>query len=198
MAEKKAKGKVVDKWKTKEWYDVTAPAAFESRKVGEIMSSEPENLVNRIVPIALVEITGRMRPESMYSKLLFRITDVKDKRANAEIIGMAVAFSYLRALARRRKSVLHDVMDITTKDGKKVRIKTMLVTKEKVSGVVKKNVRRALVSKLVADASSKAYYDLVKGIVDDTFLNEIAKGVNKINPVDHLVIKKLELHETFN
>jgi small subunit ribosomal protein S3Ae len=198
MAEKKPKGKVVDKWKSKEWYEVLAPAAFENKKVGEVVSSDPENLVNRIVPIALVEITGRMRPESMYAKALFRITGVKDKRAETEIIGMKVASSYLRALARRRKSVLHDVIDITTKDGKKVRIKTMLVTREKVSTVVKKNVRRELVAKLVATATEKAYYDLVKSIVDDTFLNEIAKSVNKINPVDSLVIKKLELHETFN
>jgi ribosomal protein S3AE len=74
----------------------------------------------------------------------------------------------------------------------------MLVTREKVSTVVKKNVRRELVTKLVATATEKAYYELVKSIVDDTFLNEIAKSVNKINPVDSLVIKKLELHETFN
>jgi small subunit ribosomal protein S3Ae len=139
-----------------------------------------------------------MKPESMYAKVLFRITGVKDKRAETEIIGMKLAFSYLRALARRRKSVLHDVMDITTKDGKKVRIKTMLVTREKVSGVVKKNVRREMVSKLMAAAAEKTYYDLVKDIVDDKLLSEIAKSVNKINPVDSLVIKKLELHETFN
>lgn len=198
MAEKKPKGKVVDKWKSKEWYDVVAPSAFENKKVGEVVSAEPENLVNRIVPIALVEMTGRMKPESMYSKVLFRITGVKDKRAETEIIGMKVAFSYLRALARRRKSVLHDVMDVTTKDGRKVRIKTMLVTREKVSTVVKKNVRKEMVTKLVAAATEKTYYELVKEIVDDKFLTEIAKSVNKINPVDNLIIKKLELYETFN
>jgi small subunit ribosomal protein S3Ae len=198
MAEKKPKGKVVDKWKSKEWYEVLAPAAFENKKVGEVVSSDPDNLVNRIVPIALVEITGRMKPESMYAKILFRITGVKDKRAETEIIGMTLASSYLRALARRRKSVLHDVVDITSKDGRKVRIKTMLVTREKVSTVMKKNVRRELVTKLVAAATERTYYDLIKGIVDDTFLDEIAKSVNKINPVDSLVIKKLELHEIFN
>jgi len=195
MAEKKTKA--VDKWKLKEWYDILAPAAFESKKVGELISSNPANIANRIVPIALVDITGKMKPESMYSKLLFRITDVKDKSANTEIVGLNLAFSYLRALARRRKTVIHDVVDITAKDGKRVRIKVMLVTREKVSNVVKKNLRKNLVSMVASEASKKQYYELMKDIIDDKFIPEIGRALNKVNPIDHLVIKKIELYESF-
>jgi small subunit ribosomal protein S3Ae len=196
MAEKKTKA--VDKWKTKEWYDILAPASFDNKKVGELISSDPVNISNRIVPIALVEITGKMKPESLYTKVLFRITDVKDKNANTEVIGMSLAFSYLRALARRRKSVIHEVIDINTKDAKKVRIKVMLVTSDKVSNVVKKNLRKELVSLVSAEASKKQYYELIKDIIEDRFIPDIGRKLNKINPIDHLVIKKLELYETFN
>jgi small subunit ribosomal protein S3Ae len=196
MAEKKTKA--VDKWKLKEWYDILAPASFEHKKVGELISSDPANISNRIVPIALAEITGKMKPESLYTKLLFRVTDVKDKSANTEVIGMSLAFSYLRALARRRKSVIHDVIDINTKDAKKVRIKVMLVSSDKVSNVMKKNLRRELVSLVAAEASKKQYYELIKDIIEDKFIPEIGRALNKITPIDHLVIKKVELYETFN
>jgi ribosomal protein S3AE len=63
---------------------------------------------------------------------------------------------------------------------------------------MKKNLRRELVSLVAAEASKKQYYELIKDIIEDKFIPEIGRALNKITPIDHLVIKKVELYETFN
>ena len=41
MADKpKAKSKVVDKWKMKSWYTLVAPEIFDSKEMGQVVSSD--------------------------------------------------------------------------------------------------------------------------------------------------------------
>ncbi len=197
MKKRRASKKSIDKWKAKKWYSVIAPSVFENKVVGEVISGDPSNLQNRIVPVPVVDVIGRSKPEWDYSNIKFRIKEVKDDKAYAEIIGFEVAFSFLRALAKRRRSVIHEVVDVKTKDGKRVRIKALLVTHKKVSAIVKKNLRKELVERLIEFASSRDYYSLIKETLNGKYASNVFKYVNKINPVQHLIIKKMELFEEF-
>lgn len=187
----------VNKWKLKRWYEVVAPSLFEEKVMGEIISSDPNNLINRIVPIPLSEVISTKKPEALYSTLHFRVKDVKNDKAYTDIIGMEMAFSYLRSLARRRRTVIHEVIDITTKDGKTVRLKFLVVTLKKVSSTVKKNLRKALNEKVRDLTQSKSYYELVNSIVNGSLSSELAKHLNVINPVGVVLVKKFELFEQF-
>ncbi|MEM2948289.1 MAG: hypothetical protein QXG02_02060, partial [Candidatus Anstonellales archaeon] len=172
MAEKtqaKSGKKVVDKWKTKQWYNVVAPEVFEGRVVAEVISSEPEHLVNRIVPVNLMDITGKMSQQNIYTTLKFRITEVKGNNAYTKIIGHELAPSYLRTLARKNRSIIHHVIPVETKDGKKVKVKIVAVTFSKVSANTKKNLRNALVKAVLENGKSMSYDELMKEIVYGNF-----------------------------
>ena len=196
MARKRGK-KVVDKWKLKKWYDVIAPKELEGKKLAEVISSDEKNLINRIVNIPLSNITGKHDRHNLYTTVRLRIKGVNGKQALTEVIGHYMSFAYLKSLARRRRSVIHEVVDVQTKDGRKVRLKALLVTKDKVSAIVKKNLRKALREQLIASASKRNYYDLVKAIFDRKLSEEAFKATNPINPVGVIEIKKSELEEGF-
>lgn len=197
MAAKKRKGrrKVVDKWKLKKWYDVLAPKELEYKKVAEVISSEPEKLINRIVNVPLSDITGKMDRHNLYTTVRFRIKEVDGSKAITEVVGHYMSFAFIKSLARRRRSVIHEVVDVETKDGKKVRLKVLLVTKAKVSSVVKKNLRRALKEQIIESAKKRNYYELVNAIFSRKFKEELYNATNPINPVESIEVKKSELHE---
>ena len=194
---KKAVRKKLDKWKLKKWYEVYAPEYLNSKYLGDIISGNPENLMNRILEIPVVNVTEVMKPEMIYSNLWFRVKHVDAAKVLTEVVGYNVAFSYLRSLARRRRSVIHHVVDVETKDDKKVRVKAMLVTQKKVSSTVKRNLRKAFEKSIVDNVRKRTYPEFVKAVIDGQLNAELFREINKINPVGHILVKKFELFEQF-
>lgn len=196
MARKRS-GKVIDKWKSKKWSEVLAPQELEGKKVAEIVCTELNNLVNRVVSLPLSDLNGKMDRYSIYTTVNLRIKEINGDTSRSEVIGHFMSPAYLKSLARRRRSIIHEVVDVTTKDGRKVRVKSLLVTKDKVSAVVKKNLRMALRAQLIESVKNRNYYDLVKAIFDRKISEEAYKNTNPINPVEAVEVNKMELYEEF-
>ncbi len=201
MAEKKppmkSGKKVVDKWKTKQWYNVVAPEVFEGRVVAEIVASEPDHLLNRIVPVNLMDITGKMSQQNIYTTVKFRITEVKGNNAYTKIIGHELAPGYIKTLARKGRSIIHYVVPMETKDGRKVKVKIVGVTFSKVSANTKKNLRNALVKAVLENGKPMGYDELMKEIVYGNFANKLFSVANAINAMRRVEVRKTELEETF-
>ena len=196
MARRKKGSKRVEKAKQKKTYRIVAPQMFESKVIGETIATKPENVLLRVVPVALSDLQeGKVDPSTLYTTVKLRVVSVGEDTVNTDFAGHTTAFSYLRSLARRRRSVLHDVIDVTTKDGKRLRLKTMLVTFRKVSSVVRRNLRHALVEEVTKKAAKMNYADLIKDVLYGKFSKDVAKEVNKITPVTHLLVKKSEVEE---
>ncbi len=189
--------KVIDKWKLKKWYSVIAPKEFDGKQLAEIIASEPSKLINRVVNVPLSDISGKMSRYNLYTNVKLRVKDVSGSEARADIIGHYMSFAYIKSLARRRRSVIHEVVDVKTKDGREIRLKLILVTKDKVSAIVKKNLRKALREQTIESSKKRNYYDLLKAIFDRKINEEIYKATNIINPVESIEVKKSELKEDF-
>ena len=71
---KRARGKTIDSWKSKQWYEVYAPKAFKEAFLGEIPSSTPDTLVGRVIEILLYDLTKNFKHTTI--KLKFKIVDV--------------------------------------------------------------------------------------------------------------------------
>ncbi len=186
----------VDKWKLKKWFDVIPiDDVFPKEAIAQVVATEPEKLPGRIVRVPLNMLNGKATPLAFYTTVKFRIKEAKEKEAHAYVNGHEVAMSYLRSLARRRRTVMHDVIKVKTKDGKEVAVKTMVVTRAKVSNVVKKNLRKTLWEKVKAFGEKRDYAQLMKEILDEGLSREIYAALNPINPIEHVVVKKTELME---
>jgi len=197
MAGKK-KTKVVDKWKSKKWYNVLAPSLFESKEIGELVSSDEKNIQDRIIKRSLVELG--LNPTSqiaMFTNLKFRITDIKGNTANTKLIGHEIAPSYIKTFARRGKSLIHDAVDVKTTDGETVRVKVIAVTGAKVSENTRKNLRHALVEEVKKNGEEQKFDDLMQDLVYGRFSSKIFNRLKQITKMRRVEVRKSERKEEF-
>ncbi len=195
MAEKKTK--VVDKWKLKSWYSVVAPDTFESREIGQIVSSDEANLKDRIVKIGLSDLLGSFSQSTAYTVLYFRVTHVAGKTAHAKFIGHELVPGYLRTLARRRRSIVYQVDDVVTKDGVGVRVKTICISGIRISESVRCDARRIISENLKALAKDMDSHVLIQEMVFGKLSAKLFNGVKKIGPIKRVEVKKSEIKEVF-
>ncbi|VVC00353.1 30S ribosomal protein S3Ae [uncultured archaeon] len=191
------KTKVVDKWKLKSWYSIIAPDTFENREIGQLVSSDEPNLVNRVIKIGLGDLTGSFSQSTAYTTLFFRVTEVKGKSAHTKFIGHALVPGYVRTLARRRRSIINQVDDVTTKDGVGIRIKSICVAGVKVSEAVRSDCRRVISETVKALAKQTDYAALTQELVFGKFSAKVFNAVKKIGPIKRVDIRKSELLESF-
>ncbi|MEM4295927.1 MAG: hypothetical protein QXS91_03925 [Candidatus Anstonellales archaeon] len=181
-----------EKGKQKTEYAIIAPALFNNKQVGELIGRK-DTVINRIIKVALNELEDiKASPLSLYTTVLLRVIELGQGTVKTEFIGHEVAQSYLRSLARKHRSVIHEVIDVNTNDGQKIRLKIVIITLRKVSEVVKKNLRKAAKAFVLKAASSKTREELIKSILLDTFAKDLGRELNKINPVSHVIVRKSE------
>lgn len=199
MAVKKRK-KIVDKWKSKKWYEIVAPDMFNNKVIGEAVASDEKSLIDRIIVTNLAELeaSGEINRRMFTStKVKLRIHEVKGKSAYTRYIGHQILPSYLRTLARRGRTVIDLVSDETTKDSKKLRMKIVAITNSNVSYNTKKNLRREMkeaVSEIVKGMDlERLIMDSLQGKVTGKVYGKL-KQITKMTKVE---IKKLELKESF-
>jgi len=197
MASKK-KTKVMDKWKQKKWFSVVTPAMFDNKPLCELVAAEDKNLINRIVRTSLADIgvTGGS-PVAMFTSLKFRVNEVKGDTAYTNLIGHEVAPSYMKTFARRGRSLIHQVVDIKTKDGLDVRLKAIAVTGARVSENTKRNLRERMVAEIKEGASQFSYNELMQEILYGRFVSKLYNSLKKITKMKRTEIRKSELKEVF-
>src|SRR3972149_306006 len=123
MTKVKRQRKKIDTWKTKSWVDIVSPTLFGDQKIGETFSTDPENIVGRKIEVPLSRITGDFSKQHV--TLTFQVTDLKDKKASTRFLGHAITREYMRSLIRRKTTRIEGVRDVITKDGVKVRLKSI-------------------------------------------------------------------------
>ena len=193
----KKKARVVDKWKLKNWYNIKAPEIFDGKEIGQLLSSDEENLNNRVIRIGLGEITGSFTSSTAYTSVVFRVTGVSGKQVSTQFIGHELAPSYIKTLLRRRRSIIYNVDDVKTTDGKELRIKTVSVTAFKVSEAVRKDLRAAISTHVKTIGGEMTLSALTQEVLFGKFAAKVFGKVKNLTPMRRLEIRKSELVENF-
>ncbi len=196
MAGKKVK--TVDKWKAKKWYSVKAPAMFEGKELCEVVASDDNRLVNRIVRNSLLELgMGGASQMAMFTTLKFRIKDVNGNDANTVLLGHEIAPSFIRTFARRGKSLIHQVVDEKTKDNESLRIKIIAVTGARVSQNTKRNIRNIIVEESKKGIAEKGFDEVIQDVIYGRFSSRIFGRLKQITKMRRVEVRKSERGEAF-
>lgn len=191
------KGKVVDKWKAKTWFQVLAPAIFENKEIAEIVANEDKSLVGRIVKVSLMDAAGTGSQNAMFTLLKFRVTDVKGHNANTKLIGYEIMPTYLKTLVRRNKSLIHASVPVKTKEDQTVYVKVIAVTGSKVSQNTKKNLRNSLVDEVKKGTDGMTYDQLIQEVIYGRLTAKLFARLKTITPMKRVEVRKCELTEQF-
>ncbi len=183
--------KVKDKWKAKEWYKVRAPRMFNEIEIGETPSANPENLIGRTSEVTVQDLTGDF--SKMHIKLNFQVNEVDGHDAKTIFTGHDLTVDYVRRLTRRKKTKTDHVVDIITKDGFGMRIKTMNIAENRIQASQEEAMRRAIGESIVQMGKEMTMADIVKSIISGDMGRNVARACRTIIPIKRVEIRKSEI-----
>ncbi|MEF8879772.1 MAG: 30S ribosomal protein S3ae [Candidatus Thermoplasmatota archaeon] len=183
--------KIKDRWRSKNWYNVLAPATFDNVTVAETLADNPDKLLGRVTEVSLQDLTNDFRKSHV--KLFFKISKVEDSNAHTRFVGHTFTSDYLRRLVRRRRSKIECVFDVETRDGAKIKVKPFTTTDKRIQNSQKKAVRQVMKDTLKEKARNYTLSEFVKKIMDGDMGRDIYKKCKTLYPVKRVEIYKTEV-----
>ena len=183
--------RVKDRWKSKQWYKITAPNAFSNTVLAETLADEPDKLMARTVETTLHELTGDMK--QMHVKLYFQVKEVNDVNARTEFVGHNMTSDYTRRLVRRGNSKIPLVLDLRTKDDSRIRVKPFAVTDRRCQTTQGQQIRRIMSDMLTESAEKNTLAGFLQEILVGDLNNRLFNAARKIHPVRRIEIAKSEI-----
>jgi len=152
---RKRKARVKDKWSQKKWYTLIAPEYFGLAEIGETPADDPQKVINRTVEVTLAELTNDYSNQNPYKKLIFKVYKVSGENAYTKFHRFEMMREYINSLIRRRTSKIDDVIDVTTADGYKLRVKPVAFTIKRCKTSQKSAIRKIMREIIINNASQK-------------------------------------------
>ncbi|MCX6660027.1 MAG: 30S ribosomal protein S3ae [Candidatus Bathyarchaeota archaeon] len=192
----KAPGRIRDKWRLKEWYQVFTPSYFGELNIANIPCADPSRLLGRVVESTLYEITGDFSHQSI--KLYFLVREIKGDRVETILKGHEYSADYLRSLVRRGSSRIDGIFKITTKDGYTSRVSVVAFAKSRVNISQQHAIRRMMCEVLEEKAKALTYdqlcHEMVLGSVAKAGIGSDIYNIGKrISPLRHVGVRKSKL-----
>jgi small subunit ribosomal protein S3Ae len=182
-----------EKIRKKKWFPVLAPKFFHEHVVGEIPLYESASMQNRCLTVNMMNLTGD--PKSQHINVKLRVFEVKEGKGLTEILGYEIMPSNIKRLVRRDRTKIEDSLVVMTSDGKKVRIKPLLVTNSVADASVQTSIRNRVRNNLLRFASRITYNQLVEEIVTYKIQKYIGNLACKITPIRNSEIRAFQLIE---
>ncbi len=188
MVERRGKKK-----KQKIWYSLIAPSMFGKKKIGETPADDPEKVLGRTVEVSLQELTGDFAKAHL--KVILKVVDIKGLEAHTVFVGHSTTTDYVKRMARRHKSKIDGVFDVTTKDGKRIRVKPSAYTAKRIQTSKKRAIRAVMKEVIETMAQNNTLEDFVKFMLDGEIGKQTYKLAKPIYPVKRVEVHKSELLE---
>jgi len=147
----KRRRRVRDKWRNKDWYKIMTPNYFGNVELGIVPADDPIRLVGRVVAATLYDITNDFAHQ--YLKMYFQVTEVDGKTAKTVFKGHEYSRDYLRSLVRRRTTRVDTILNVTTKNGYRLRVAVSAFTLNRVKTsqeVTTRSIMRRIIDKKAA------------------------------------------------
>ena len=186
---KRGKSRVVDKWKSKSWYEVVAPTYIIEKSLGETPASEPELLYGRVIEMAKLGVSKDLYYD-INLKISFKITKVEGNVCKTEFVGHEIAKEQIRSQIRRNRSKIEAILNVTTKDKGRLRISSIIITPIRCGTSAKKIVRTKIETIIKEAAKGQEFKEFVQNMVNGTLSAAIKEEVKKIYPVVMVDVRK--------
>jgi len=126
------------------------------------------------------------------------VNDVRGFEAHTIFIGQDLTSDYIRRLTRRKKTKTDHVIDVSTKDGYKVRIKPMSITDQRIQASQETAVRTLMTVETQKLAAEMTISDLVKAVISGDLARRLSNVSKVIVPIKRVEIRKTEVLEMGN
>jgi ribosomal protein S3AE len=165
----------------KKWVEILAPKVFNQQPVGQTYVYETREALGKPITANLMSLTKNHRRQG--TNVMFEVTGQHEDKLITEFTGLRIMPPVVRRMVRRGKEKIEDSFICSTSDGKKVRVKPIIVTRAKAKGSVVTSMRKAAKLYLARTFSKMAYDQIVESLVDYKLQKGIYETLIKIYPV---------------
>jgi small subunit ribosomal protein S3Ae len=183
--------KGIDKWKTKKWFTVYAPKAFEEKKICEIPGEDEKAVQGRKIKVSLDTLTHK--PQHSISNVIMRVESVNGDSAHTKLVMIEEVYSYIRSLVRRYRSVSSVVVPVKSSSGDSFVIKAMAITKERTAASRLKAIRKIIEERIKELSAENSSDWIVKSVIEGTMQADLHEKANKIAQIGKIEIRKIEI-----
>ena len=183
--------KMKDRWRAKQWYRIMAPEMFNMALLGETPTDNPESLKGRTMEATVNDLTGDF--SKMHIKLKFQVNDVRGLDAHTLFIGHDLTNDYVRRQTRRKRSKTDAVVEVTTKDGWRIKVKPMAVAEQRIQSSQETAIRHIMEDVIIKAASGSTVSEFVKLMVGGELSKEIADRGKVVVPMKRIEIRKSQV-----
>ncbi|MBT7706817.1 hypothetical protein HN747_05225, partial [archaeon] len=174
------------KVKKKRWFPIYSPAFLGKKKIGESYLTEANVAVGREMKISLRDLTGSVRDQNVYVSL--KVKSVSGSDLETEGIGYNYVPFFIKKMVKRRGARADESFITRTKEGKLIRIKTLVSTTFKVPHSTCTDLR-AIVREALVDFANKSNLDVfLENLLRNKFQIETKKRLSKICPVKDVLV----------
>lgn len=177
--------------KKKRWYSVQAPKVLNNVVVGETPSADPALLEGRVVSINMSNVMRNIKKNNLVVK--FKIIEVKGNECLTDFVGYEIVPAHVKRLVKRAKCRVDDSFVINSKDGKKVRIKPLLLTRDKTYNSVLSSLRKTAKELLTKKLASMDYNEFLNKLIVGDVQRELKGNLKKVYPLSIVEIRALKL-----
>ncbi len=182
---------VATRRRKKKWFGIVAPASFKSKRIGETLANEPQELVGRSLRVSLMNILDDYRRQGVV--IHFKVTSVNDDNGQCETTGYEIIRSHARRLVRKNTDKMMDSFVAKAKDGSSFRIKPVVVTRHRVSDAVVTSIRKKAAAYLSERIKELTPTEVFDAIIQTSLQKDLKKSLLSICPIGACDIRKLEL-----
>jgi ribosomal protein S3AE len=179
--------------KKKKWYSIVAPAMLGEKVLGESYLVDTETVEGRKLNMNLMQVTGDIKAQN--SSVQFEVTGAKDSRIQTKLIGYEFLSAAVKRLIRRRMTRIDDSIVCVTKDGIKVRVKPLVMTRSKVSRSVEHSLRAHLRYEVISQVKNYACEELFSSVIKNKVQQDIKMKINVLYPLKGVIIRSLKIEK---
>lgn len=190
MARKKVQRKV-DGWKSKEWYNIEAPAYLNRVSVGNTLSGDPALLIGRNVETTVGELTNDMTKNN--TKVILRINNVVGETATTDLVGHELTTDYVRSIVKRQTSRIDANVEVKTKDGYTIRVKPTCFTIKRARSSQIKAIREMMVGIVKKHAYDSDFENFMQEAILGRLSAAIYRQAKFIYPLRRVEIRKTQV-----
>lgn len=190
MARKKVQRKL-DGWKSKEWYNIEAPAYLNRVVVGSTLAGDPALLVGRNVETTVGELTNDMTKNN--TKVILRINNVVGEVATTDLMGHELTTDYVRSIVKRQTSRIDANIEVKTKDGFVIRVKPTCFTIKRARSSQMMAIREMMVDIVKKRASEADFETFMQEAILGRLSAAIYRQAKFIYPLRRVEIRKTQV-----
>jgi small subunit ribosomal protein S3Ae len=164
---------------------------FGKSPVGETLASDPSKLMGRVIETTLGELTDNFSKQN--TKLKFKVDQVAGDSAYTKFVGHELTSDYVRSLVKRRTSRIDSIIDVTTSDGYKVRVKPSCFTVKRARTTQVKTIRNIATSIIQEKAGGLDLNQFIQEVVLGRLSLDIYRDAKEIYPLRRVEIRKTEI-----